>query len=113
MARLTLSALTASLLLATTAHAVETGCTAPTTPTLPASITSQSQAESLEAGTVSYLESVSSYQQCLVDWANDNESSLTEADRTELRSLYDAQTNASKTYSEEWNTKLLGFLNSQ
>ncbi len=106
----TISILAASVFMTSSALAVETGCSAPSSPTLPASITTQAEAESLEASTITYLENASTYQQCLVDWANANDASLTDEDRSALRSLYDTQANASKAYSEEWNAKLSAFL---
>ena len=94
------------------ALAVDTGCNTPTQPTLPSSITSQAQANSLEATTLSYLEEVTTYKQCLVDWAN-AQTTLSDTDKTELRALYDTQTNASTTYTNEWNQKMSAYLQAQ
>ncbi len=102
-----------AVLLATSAVALETSCTAPSAPQLPPSITSQTELSMLEVSTISYLTEASAYHQCLINYAEANDATLTQADRTELRSLYDAQSAASKAYSEEWNEKLTSFMASE
>ncbi len=110
MNRLIITTLCLGLTSITSAFAIETGCTSPTAPQLPASITSETQMNTLEAATITYLTEASAYHQCLIDYASANDATLTQADRTELRTLYDAMSAASKAYSEEWNQKLTSFM---
>ncbi len=95
------------------AAALDVPCTTPTTPTLPAQLTSAADVQSYESQTVTVLDTSGTYYQCLISFAEDNNATLTDADRTELRNLYDAQVARVKTYSENWNALYSAYISTE
>lgn len=88
---------------APTANAATDDCQSPNSPNLPPTITSQGQADTIGRNFDAYSKASTDYLSCLVAFANANKDSLTDAEKTALKSKYAAFASILSGHNVRWN----------
>ena len=78
-------------------------CQKPTAPSLPAAVQSQAEADSLLTSVNSYLGESQNYIQCLIAYGTANQATLTDQEKTALRTAYDTQQADARNIAQNWN----------
>ena len=85
-------------------------CMKPSQPSLPTIIDTQEQVDTLRVLVTTYLQDSGGYSKCLIQYAIDNQASMSTDDKTAMKAEYQSEETTRQSFSTQWNNLYEAYL---